>query len=30
MRQAVRQDDVGEYAITDDDELVRCHIRKGI
>ena len=29
MRQAVCQDDVGEYAVTDDDELVRCHVRKG-
>lgn len=30
MRQAVRQDDVGEYAVADDDELVRCHVRKGL
>jgi len=29
VREAVRQDDVGEYAITNDDELVRCHVRKG-
>jgi len=29
MREAVRQDDVGEYAVTNDDELVRCDVRKG-
>jgi len=29
MREAVRQDDVGEYAVTDNDELVRCDVQKG-
>jgi hypothetical protein len=29
MSKAVRQDDVGEYAVTDDDELVRCDVWKG-
>jgi hypothetical protein len=29
MGEAVRQDDVGEYAVAYDDELVRCDARKG-
>src|SRR5712691_5245216 len=29
MREAVHQDDVGEYAVTDDDKLVRCDVQKG-
>jgi len=29
MRKAVRQDNIGEYAATDDDELMRCDVQKG-
>ena len=29
MCEAVRQDDTGEYVVTNDDKLMRCHIRQG-
>jgi hypothetical protein len=29
MGEAMGHDDVGEYAVTDDDELVRCDVGKG-
>jgi len=29
MSESVRQDDIGEYAVTYNDKLMRCDVRQG-